>query len=419
MVRKKISSVMAVSMALVSLLVLTASVWAQQDANDALRRTFGLGVHQYNAGNIVDAYNTFSECVALKSENPSVYYYRGLCLLQLERADDAADDFKTGTELELKYANSPTITQVGYDLLNVQGELRETLEKYRNDVKLKAYQNRKTVEAMQLQAKTVNKYLDPSSTPLVDTFEGEDAPGSWSVDGGEATAPDPEAKKAPAKAKDDSDLLDDADEDGDEEEGDDEEEEEGDEEEGDEEEGDEEEEEEEEEGDEEEGDEEAADDSKAEKKADDVKAEEKEEKAEEKADDAKAEDEEKADEEKADDAKAEDDAKADDEKADDAKAEDDAKADDEKAEEKADDEEKSPEAKANEDEAKADADEKEADAEEDKADADEKKAETDEEKADEEKADADVEKAKADVKKVEADDEEEVAPKKGADALDE
>lgn len=151
---------------------------AQQDESEVLRKMFGLGIHQYNAGNFVQAYDSFSTCIEAKSKNPSVYYFRGLCLMQLGRVEDAAEDFQAGAAIELSVTNSTALNQVGYDLQNVQGNLRLTLEQYRTEAKLRAYQNRQSVVALQQGATTVNAAGGP-----VANFQYEEAPGSYSIDG--------------------------------------------------------------------------------------------------------------------------------------------------------------------------------------------------------------------------------------------
>ncbi|MDO4551642.1 MAG: hypothetical protein Q4C96_10380, partial [Planctomycetia bacterium] len=111
---------------------------AEKDQVQILQKMFASGVNKYNSGKFKDAYDDLSKCIHLKTENPSIYYFRGLALLQLGREEDAAEDFKIGANMEIK--NPKSQTKIGYDLINVQGALRLKLEEYRTDAKLAAYQ---------------------------------------------------------------------------------------------------------------------------------------------------------------------------------------------------------------------------------------------------------------------------------------
>ena len=122
--------------------------FAQTGDSLAIYQTFGKGVHYYNAQDYAAAYEKFTDCINSGTQNPSIYYFRGLALLNLGRAEAAEMDFKAGAELEEK-ANMDTQKQIGYDLQFVQGNVRQTLEKHRADAKLAAYQRVREIRAMQ------------------------------------------------------------------------------------------------------------------------------------------------------------------------------------------------------------------------------------------------------------------------------
>ncbi len=130
----------------IGLFFAVSAVRAERDASEELRKMFGMGVHHYNAGQYVKAYDSFTRCVDGKTQDPSVFYYRGLALMQLGRAEDAGEDFQRGAELEIKSPKSQT--QVGYDLMNIQGPVRQKLEEYRTDAKLAAYEHRVKMEGI-------------------------------------------------------------------------------------------------------------------------------------------------------------------------------------------------------------------------------------------------------------------------------
>ncbi|MBP3692980.1 MAG: hypothetical protein J6J31_00905, partial [Thermoguttaceae bacterium] len=122
--------------------------FAQTGDSLAIYQTFGKGVHYYNAQDYAAAYEKFTDCINSGTQNPSIFYFRGLALLNLGRAEAAEMDFKSGAEFEEK-ANMDTQKQIGYDLQFVQGNVRQTLEKYRAEAKLAAYQRVREIRAMQ------------------------------------------------------------------------------------------------------------------------------------------------------------------------------------------------------------------------------------------------------------------------------
>ncbi|MDO4571712.1 MAG: hypothetical protein Q4D38_15130, partial [Planctomycetia bacterium] len=151
--------------------------------NLILHRTYGLGIHEYNQHDYEAAFNTFTKCVDGKTQNPCVYYYRGLCLIQLGRPEAAEVDFQKGADLEMS-ASSNMQTQIGYDLQKVQGGVRLLLEKHRAEAKLNAYQKRQEIVAKRQKAPTVEPgYSDAQVTGEGHVYTGDDIGVGWGDDG--------------------------------------------------------------------------------------------------------------------------------------------------------------------------------------------------------------------------------------------
>ncbi|MDO4629954.1 MAG: hypothetical protein Q4C70_12295, partial [Planctomycetia bacterium] len=185
---------------LTAVLVSTAA-FAQTGDDAVIYQAFGRGVHYYNAQNYSAAFDELTKCVDNSSKNPSVYYFRGLALMNLGREDDAIIDFKKGAELE-GVSISSVQKQIGYDLQFVQGEIRQTLEVYRASAKLAAYEKAREIAALQenIDAKNVDTsvgywandgYIYNGQTGSYEEYDTPDAPateedGEEMLDGEEA-----------------------------------------------------------------------------------------------------------------------------------------------------------------------------------------------------------------------------------------
>ncbi|HVW36298.1 MAG TPA: hypothetical protein VHB99_03295 [Pirellulales bacterium] len=107
---------------------------------DALDELYGNGVHAYNGANYVEAYNEFTRAIENGSEDPRVYYYRGLSFLKLGRPQEAQHDFADGAKREM--ADSDRFYNVSKALERVQGRPRAMLERYRAAARLAAFHDR-------------------------------------------------------------------------------------------------------------------------------------------------------------------------------------------------------------------------------------------------------------------------------------
>jgi hypothetical protein len=104
------------------------------DASDpAIRAVYGDGVHSYYAGNFQQSYDFLSRVITFGTDDPSVYYFRGLCALRLGNQNNAADDFEKGADLEAERQNSRTVSRA---LVRIQGPTRMLLEESRTKARL-------------------------------------------------------------------------------------------------------------------------------------------------------------------------------------------------------------------------------------------------------------------------------------------
>lgn len=107
---------------------------------DALNELYGNGVHAYNGGNYLEAYNQLTAAVQNHSEDPRVFYYRGLSYLRLGRPQEADADFASAAELEM--SDIDRFYNVSKALERIQGRARLQIERHRSAARLAAYHDR-------------------------------------------------------------------------------------------------------------------------------------------------------------------------------------------------------------------------------------------------------------------------------------
>jgi len=119
--------------AIVAVLMVCAVCQTSQAEDQAVAAAYGAGVHGYYAGNYQQSHDTLSRVVAIGTDDPRVYYFRGLAALRLGRRDEAIADFSEGADLE---AAGWSIRTVSRSLERVQGPDRLLLERSRNRARL-------------------------------------------------------------------------------------------------------------------------------------------------------------------------------------------------------------------------------------------------------------------------------------------
>src|SRR5215467_7528961 len=120
----------------VSFMLLCAGVVMADEV--LLGQIYGTGVHAFNEGDYVGAYNVLTSAIKGGSQDPRAYYFRGLAYLRLGRDDEAKADFSRGAELEV--ADSVNEYPVNRSLERIQGKPRQLLEYYRLSVHAVAVQ---------------------------------------------------------------------------------------------------------------------------------------------------------------------------------------------------------------------------------------------------------------------------------------
>ena len=98
-----------------------ASLSAAAD-EPATKQLSGGGVHAYFAKEYKEAHKLLSDAAATKTEDPRVYYFRGLAHWQLGRPDEAKADFATAAHLEA--TASDDLHGIDKALERVQGKPR-------------------------------------------------------------------------------------------------------------------------------------------------------------------------------------------------------------------------------------------------------------------------------------------------------
>ncbi len=95
----------------------------------APQETYGAGVHAYFSGDYHRAYDLLTSIIDTSTDDPRVYYFRGLAELPLGREYEAKQDFQQGAKLEAK--TPERIREVAKSLERIQGPSRALLERYR------------------------------------------------------------------------------------------------------------------------------------------------------------------------------------------------------------------------------------------------------------------------------------------------
>jgi tetratricopeptide (TPR) repeat protein len=121
-------------------LVVAALSARQSTAGDmppALATGYGNGVHAYNDGDYQCSYDELSRVIEAGSNDPRVFYFRGLAAHKLGRTDEADADFQQGANLEADGVGGRAVSRA---LERIQGCDRLKLEQYRSQARVSAVQ---------------------------------------------------------------------------------------------------------------------------------------------------------------------------------------------------------------------------------------------------------------------------------------
>lgn len=110
----------------------TDQVCGQDPVLDEL---YGRGVHRFFAHDYVQAFDHFSLAINNGSQDPRVYYFRGLALMATGRMDEGQSDWQTGAQIEARGTYDGAI---GRSLARIQGPSRVALEHIRQMARVEA-----------------------------------------------------------------------------------------------------------------------------------------------------------------------------------------------------------------------------------------------------------------------------------------
>lgn len=129
--------------------LLASSSYAQ---HNALIELYGEGVHRYFENDVMAADQLLTTVVDSGSQDPRVYYFRGLARERLGM--DGLADFQTGARLEAEGRSGSF--EVGTALARIQGSLRGKIEAARRDARI-------VVSQQQLSAAQARQPVQPAT----------------------------------------------------------------------------------------------------------------------------------------------------------------------------------------------------------------------------------------------------------------
>jgi hypothetical protein len=138
-------------------MLIPASALAQADAMTEL---YGAAVHKYYNGDYAGAEQMLTTVVDSGSQDPRVYFFRGLAEEIQGRSGDS--DFATGARLE---AEGKLVVDVGFALSRVQGHLRGKIEAARRDARISVRQQQLVEQQARLKAAAEAPAMTPPATP--------------------------------------------------------------------------------------------------------------------------------------------------------------------------------------------------------------------------------------------------------------
>ena len=143
---------------------------SQASGQDALVELYGHGVHAYFSGNLEAAEQAFNQAIDSGSQDPRVYYFRGLTQTRRGGFGAGQGDFQTGAELEATSKRSVPSDQISKSLTRIQGVARIELEKARASARLvaKLQQSMMRRAEEEAAASTLPGLRNPGMTPSVD-----------------------------------------------------------------------------------------------------------------------------------------------------------------------------------------------------------------------------------------------------------
>ena len=173
-----------------------------QAGSELADHLYGRGAHAYYAGDFVKAHELMTAAIEGASNDPRVYYFRGLAYLKLGRPEQARIDFQTGSLIEM--ADTNAFYNVSKALERIQGNDRLEIEQYRSEARVAAMKRAKAIrharyETIRSQeSRVLRKGVSGASQPI-------ESVKAKSAESTQATGGDFEDTTAPAKSSQGSD----------------------------------------------------------------------------------------------------------------------------------------------------------------------------------------------------------------------
>ena len=124
----------------IAALVIALPAITTADENDA-RKSLGQGIHHLHQGQLAEAIASFDVASVELSQDPRVYFFRGIAKSRTGDADAAESDFQRGAQLEAFLGRQ----DIGLALQRIQGVERITIEQHRADARKLAKARKLTV----------------------------------------------------------------------------------------------------------------------------------------------------------------------------------------------------------------------------------------------------------------------------------
>jgi hypothetical protein len=131
---------------LIAGVIVLALAGASRADEPIAKQLYGSGVHAYFAGQHKQAHEFLTSAIESKSEDPRVFYFRGLSLWQMGRPEQAQKDFATAAMMEATAADD--VYSVDRALERVQGKARLAIEQARVTARKVATQKRQREEEL-------------------------------------------------------------------------------------------------------------------------------------------------------------------------------------------------------------------------------------------------------------------------------
>ncbi len=150
---------------------------AFSQAQDILEQVYGSGVHAFYSGNTTKAQELLDEVVNAGSQDPRVYYFRGLTQVQSQggMVEAGLADFEQAAQMEVLGKSNANVNRA---LARIQGPTRIAIERIRAQARLAA----RTALTEQARAKYGEQGAAANPQVVVPPVAGDTAPATSAND---------------------------------------------------------------------------------------------------------------------------------------------------------------------------------------------------------------------------------------------